>query len=71
MQRQLRALTAEQATSAVRRHLQVTNAFVAMVDDPEDAGRFVERQKSNAPSPGTYATPMPAEALEEFGTSAV
>ncbi len=56
-------LTLDEVNAAIRKHLQYRNLKVVFVT--RDAAALKEALVSNAPSPITYATPKPAEVLEE------
>jgi zinc protease len=59
----LERLTLEEVNAALRRHLNPDNAYVAVITP--DAEELKEKLLAETPSPMTYASPKPAEVLEE------
>ena len=49
----------------MKKHLQGTNAYLAVVADPEGAKAFADALQAGAPSPVTYETETKAEVLAE------
>jgi zinc protease len=65
VQQRLPRLTVQQVNDAIRKHLAVDGAYVAVVADEEGAKAFATALESNAPSPIRYATETRPEVLAE------
>jgi zinc protease len=65
VQQRLPRLTVQQVNDAIRKHLAVDGAYVAVVADEEGAKAFATALESNSPSPIRYATETRPEVLAE------